>query len=237
MGGELPFQRLTMVLSTMGDPCRFEGKTCKDLAIWIQMFDYQTTIKHHLDCPICGSCKNKPIFVGDRYQMGITTVICKKCGLIYTNPRPDDTAFKEFYEKFYREFYESVEHPSKEYIREGRFTQRANIVYNHLKNFIKGKIPFSDPVEVLDVGCSEGSVLRFILQNSRRKVAATGIEPSINFSRFAKGYSGAQIYTGSLEGFFQENPRSTFDIIILNHVLEHFLIPEILELPSQAVAR
>lgn len=178
-----------------------------------------------MDCPICGYGKSKAIFVGDRYRMGVRTVICKKCGLTYTNPRPVDVVFDEFYEKHYRNFYESVEYPSEEYIREGQFAAKARIVYDSLKDFIEDEVRFSKPIEILDVGCSEGSVLRYILVNCPHEVVATGIEPSINFSNFAKEYTGVRIFNGSLEGFFRENHSSRFDVIILNHVLEHFLDP------------
>jgi len=190
-----------------------------------EVFNYQAIEKYHVDCPICGSANNETILASDRYEMGITTVICVRCGLLYTNPRPSSEVFNQFYENHYREFYEDVEWPSEKYIKEGRFTERASIVFEHLKKHIESE-HFTEPVKILDVGCSEGSVLRFICKNSDRNIDAAGVEPSRNFSDFARGYTGGQVFNGSLEEFCQGDHDSKFDIIILNHVLEHFLDPQ-----------
>jgi SAM-dependent methyltransferase len=63
------------------------------------------------------------------------------------------------------------------------------------------------------------------LEHSGRKIEAVGIEPSVNFSKFARGYTGADIYNGTLDTFCEERSESKFDLVILNHVLEHFLDP------------
>ncbi len=158
--------------------------------------------------------------------MGIRTVICQGCALIFTNPRPDRATIEKFYSCHYRKFYESSEYPDHEYIESGEFEFRAEVVYSHLKPFLSELEKAKKPIRVLDVGCSEGSILRKLNRTYPKLLDSHGIEPSPAFSDFARSYSGANIFTGSLEAFLSQPDRpNSFDLIILNHVLEHFEKP------------
>jgi len=178
--------------------------------------------KEYAACALCGSRKKQQLYIGDRYGMGLRTVYCKRCGLIFTDPRPVQAEMEEFYNSHYRFFYEAVAAPSQDYIDKGIFSQRAAKVYDILDQAIDlGRV-----AAVLDVGCSEGSFLRHFGQRhpGARRV---GIEPSPAFSAFAGKYASADIFTGGLEAFIDARPtdRGAFDVVVLCHVLEHFLNP------------
>ena len=54
---------------------------------------------------LCGSKGEVIISETDRYGLSLNTVICKKCGLLRTNPRLDKNSLTEFYIKEYRDLY------------------------------------------------------------------------------------------------------------------------------------
>lgn len=129
-------------------------------------------------------------------------VKCKKCGLIYTNPRDDDkeiiTTYQELKNPFYLHSRES---------RIAIFQRYLKIVETYVSH---GRI--------LDVGCATGLFLE-IAKKSGWEVY--GIEPS----KWAVSYAQdtLNIRLGILEEV--EFPREYFDVITLWDVLEHFLDP------------
>ncbi|MEM8669852.1 MAG: class I SAM-dependent methyltransferase [Planctomycetota bacterium] len=183
---------------------------------------YRKVPKESVACNICGSRKVRKVGIGDRYGMGLRTVLCAGCGLIYVNPRPTRAAMDDFYERHYRSFYESVEFPTKTYIAEGVFGTRASGMVGMI--YDRGNL--SDAPRVLDVGCSEGSGLRAVRErwpHSQRQ----GIEPSPSFGAFAREYASADIFTGSLDEFMSHRLPSEplYDLVIASHVLEHMVDP------------
>jgi SAM-dependent methyltransferase len=71
----------------------------------------------------------------------------------------------------------------------------------------------------LDVGCSTGGLLEIL--NKYTSWELYGVEPDKKSSSIAKK-KGLNIYNGLLETY---NPEQKFDMIILNHVLEHLPDP------------
>lgn len=183
---------------------------------------YQSLIKESGDCDLCGSKRHKTFYMGDRYGMGVKSDFCEDCGLIFTNPRPIHAAMEEFYQRYYRLFYETVDRPSMAYIQNGIFEKRAQNIYTVLDDTIR----LSKVKKVLDVGCSEGSVLRYI-RDRHPGIPLEGIEPATAFAEFAASYASADIHTGNLQSYFagRKEQIGTYDLIILSHVLEHFVSP------------
>jgi 2-polyprenyl-3-methyl-5-hydroxy-6-metoxy-1,4-benzoquinol methylase len=182
----------------------------------------------YVPCVLCGSVSTRELFVGDRFDMGLRTVMCSKCSLVYTNPRPTEKSMIEFYLHEYRNFYESAERPNEEYIRKGEFDFRAEVVLRHVAPFIESRQTDKSMLRILDIGCSEGSVLRALKVKYKDQVETHGIEPSVEYSKFAAEYSKANIFSGTLESYInfgKPMPDSEFDLITLNHVLEHFSNP------------
>jgi len=59
-----------------------------------------------INCPLCDSRKYFTLFENDRYGIQNHTVICRKCSLLYTNPRLNDESLKSFYDSdLYRAIY------------------------------------------------------------------------------------------------------------------------------------
>lgn len=190
------------------------------------MFNYEKIEKKFVNCDLCGANDYTILFKGDRYNMGLTTVSCNNCGLIYTNPRPQKNFMDDFYKNYYRMYYESITAPDCKYVQQGEIKERSNFITNAIWPYLK-KYQF---VNILDIGCAEGSVLyaiqkKCVTNNISYKLV--GIEPSKSFSNFAKKYTDAFIFTGTLEEYYHNYNKQIegFDFIIMNHVLEHFLSP------------
>ena len=184
--------------------------------------DYRSLAKVSVACACCGSTRHSKPFVGDRYNFGLHTVLCLDCGLIFTNPRPDADWFREFYQYHYRQFYECVKVPDKAYLQRdwtrGRHMRNVDL----LSQFVAAK------GTLLDIGCAEGTFLS-IFQDRFPNWTLYGIEPSEDFSQFARTHYGlAGILTGNFEQLPDLFPAESFDVITASHVLEHILVPETL---------
>ena len=120
------------------------------------------------------------------------TVVCGRCGLIFTNPRPNSTWFDEFYLHSYRSLYELVTTPTEEYLSTDRIRGR------HKRNLelLAQAIPKTG--RVLDVGCAEGTFLGFFRQHLPQW-QVYGIEPDESFARFAREHYGLEhVWCGSI---------------------------------------
>ena len=61
-----------------------------------------------VSCLNCDSENHKILFINDRYGFNLTTVLCKKCGLIFSNPRMSKNSTDFFYNSdLYRQIYDS----------------------------------------------------------------------------------------------------------------------------------
>jgi len=183
------------------------------------------------NCDICGNKKFKFLFSIRDKNMGIpgkfNMVECKKCGLFFINPRP---SFKEL-DKYYslEEYY--FNNKIRKSYQNNKIKFRLflyNLYFNKNKKNVLLKIMFS-PIKfmlrstkispnkkILDIGCSSG---QFISEMKELGLIPHGIEP-INFnSKVAKELNIKKDLIGA------KYNDDYFDIITLNHVLEHINNP------------
>src|SRR5512138_3542016 len=59
-------------------------------------------------CWVCGSPRSEAVSADDRYGMGMSYVICERCGLVYLDPVPGDEPLRIFYRDHYRRFYSQI---------------------------------------------------------------------------------------------------------------------------------
>jgi SAM-dependent methyltransferase len=52
-----------------------------------------------VSCNLCGSDERELVAERDKYKLSLNTVMCRKCGLIYLNPRPTARAYQKHYEQ------------------------------------------------------------------------------------------------------------------------------------------
>jgi len=177
-------------------------------------FSYKSLPKRKVACPICDGQEFEILASRDRYDMGVSTAGCKSCGLVMTNPMLASEAMNEFYSHHYRQYYHKVEVPTLEHIQAYELDRRAAYTADYLSQY--GLL--ADCKRMLDVGCGEGSILREVKRRSP-ETYLIGIEPGQGFSKFARIHADCIVYASLSELITRQD--SAFDLIVVNHVLEH----------------
>jgi 2-polyprenyl-3-methyl-5-hydroxy-6-metoxy-1,4-benzoquinol methylase len=155
------------------------------------------TFAKFLDCP--DHFLSKEIF---------TIAKCKKCGFLFTNPRPEADKLSAYYE-------------SEEYISHSNSRKGfLNLIYQRVRNYtIARKLKlienFRKDGKLLDIGCATGEFLNYC---KIKKWDVSGIEPDEASRR-----KGIENYSLVIEDESRLNtiPPSSFDVITMWHVLEH----------------
>lgn len=180
-------------------------------------FSYKSLSQDYVACPICGGKDFTQLARHDRYSMGINTAGCLGCGLIMTNPMPADDDLNDFYQHHYRRVYRKVNKPTLSHIKEYALDARARYLVDYLVR--NSWVPRG--ARVLDVGCAEGSVVAEI---GRRvaDVELVGVEPGIDFADFARKHGKCTVHPSLNDVDSCSRP---FNLIIVNHVLEHVRDP------------
>ena len=125
---------------------------------------------------------------------------CKKCGLVFLFPPPKFSELKEYY-------------PESYYLESSNDGLSSSLA-SKLRNDSRGQIIVPGG-KLLDVGCGNGN---FLTRLNGYGLEVLGIEPSIH------GYNLCKSKRLSVMNTFLEDanlPNNTFDVITLNHVLEH----------------
>ena len=167
----------------------------------------------YVNCNLCGSSDNKLLFV----KRGFNIAQCRKCGLIYVNPRLKAEALKEICTKGY---YLGKETP--EY--EGLWAYKDYIgMEKQLKTSFRKKLKIIEQYKkggrLLDIGCAVGFFLEVAKENGWD---ALGVDISEWASNYAKE-RGLNVFTGDLmEAKF---PDEYFDVVTMWGVIENLQDP------------
>ena len=164
------------------------------------------------DCPIpCNLCGSSDVdVIGDRDRDGhpLRTTICRRCGLVWSNPRPSEEDVRRYYSKEYRLDYKGRATPSLRHIaRSGRGAlNRHRALAPYLKRGDR----------ILDAGAGGGEVV-YVLR--ALGFDASGLEPDEHYARHAREALGVPVATG----FVQDAvfPAGSFDVVTMYHALEH----------------
>ena len=165
----------------------------------------------------CGNKFENLILISekDRYGLHVETRICPRCGLLMTNPRMNQESYNHFYEKYYRSLYSddsnvdldvfySEQH--KHGVRIGRYLLDSGC---GLKN-----------ARVLEIGTGMGGILSGI-KEVESSVEVKGIDLGTEYIEEGKK-RGVKLAVGDSSSEAKLNTKC-YDIVILSHVLEHFL--------------
>jgi SAM-dependent methyltransferase len=161
-----------------------------------------------IPCNLCGSVDVEELADRDRDGRPLRTTICRRCGLVWSNPRPGEEEIRRYYSRDYRLDYKGRATPSLRHVaRSGRGALDRHRLLS----------PFLNAGDrILDVGAGGGEVV-YVLR--RLGFDARGLEPDEQYARHAREALGMPVATG----FAQDAsfPLSSFDAVTMYHALEH----------------
>ena len=165
-------------------------------------------------CPLCGASDLAPLFaVG---AQGVDR--CGACSLVLLNPQPDCSDERLYAEAYYRGDC-TVKNGGQENVLEPeRIARRLDSCRGVLEDIEEA---LGRRGRLLDLGCGPGFLLK-AAQDAGWTVTGADV------SSFATGHARdrfgiAQVTTGPLETV--EFPDASFDVVTLQHVIEHFRDP------------
>lgn len=173
-------------------------------------------------CNLCGSMNKKILFENDRYGINQYTVVCRKCGLVYSSPRLTAESARKFYESDeYRRIYDKN---SLTHIFEMKYKKAINYTCKSFKPDNYRDLMFIDFLRESN-----------ILYDTVCEIGAAGGHNLVPFKKMGKGVTGVEyskklVQLGQAKGINMlqgsiENIDKPYDLVILIHVLEHFHNP------------
>jgi SAM-dependent methyltransferase len=169
-------------------------------------------IGQHVPCDLCGSHEHDVVSTIARYFHPLTTVLCRNCGLVFTNPRPTEEEIRKFYYEDYWRNYKGGPIPDPRSIRKSLSSAE--------RRFWKIQKLLTPRSKVLDIGAGSGEFV-FVLKT--RGYEAIGLEPTASYADFATRKYGMKVINTTWEE--ADFSPETFDMITLHHVLEHLARP------------
>lgn len=161
-----------------------------------------------INCPLCNSNQEKILFSRPDYTHQITddafnVVRCRKCGIVYVNPRPTEDEIHQYYPE---EFYD-ININGEELLKTKQ--RQLLLKYQYISDL--------QPGVLLDVGCQKGEFMYFMQQKGWHVRGC-------DFSSKPPNVFGLDIFYGDFDlAGYSEN---SFDLITLWAVLEHVYNPE-----------
>lgn len=157
---------------------------------------------------LCGNDQFSLVASVDRYGLIQSTVLCKECGLMQSIPRMTKEYYQFFYESDeYRRLYNGNDfvHSVESHYTDGRGDAIYQTITRH-KNLDEIKT-------VLEFGAGGGwNLLPFV----RRGISVKGYDFSKELVSVGRG-KGINLAYGGLDDI-----DGQYDVIIVNHVIEHF---------------
>lgn len=161
-------------------------------------------------CPLCGNADFTLIAEKDRYAIPLRTVVCDRCGLIFTYRRMTAASARIFYSEYYRHIYEGVANPTRESLEERYRIQEH------------GRIPkFLRPGSVIvEIGSGGGwNLVRF----HKKGFKHYGFDYDERYLKFGREEHGLDLRYGGVDE--AKALGLLADYVILTHVLEHTTEP------------
>ncbi len=174
-------------------------------------------------CNLCGEVEKDILFSINDALIPVTSVICKKCGLIYLKETLTEEAAHQFYSS---DEWRSVVYAQKsdnDFLKKlfREQVSRARLTIDFIESIV-GNISGK---RCLDIGCATGGFVH-VLRDAA--AVATGVEPSSRYSEYGRQQHKLDIVRGSFENLTIE---AGYDLVLCVRTFNHLLDP------SEALAK
>ncbi len=158
-----------------------------------------------IPCNLCGTDDAR----GLATQRGFRIARCRRCGLVYVNPRPAAESLVSLYADYHARAGED----------EASWDRLMNRIFREAARLLCSSGNGCRPGRLLDVGCGFGA---FVATMRERGWDAEGVDPSPAVVNAAAS-KGRPVRLGTLEGLHGE--RGAYDALTMFYVLEHLPDP------------
>src|SRR4030042_4418043 len=169
-----------------------------------------------IDCPLCRIKNYTVLYEKD----GFNIVRCRKCRLVFVNPRLSQSTITKRYNQGY---YIRPKKAGKNHLGYDDYNQRYLTGKEQWRNQLTlNKIEaYKKPVgKLLDVGAATGF---FVRDAKKRGWQAEGLEISAWAVKYAREKLRVKMFQGKLKD--KRYPGNTFSVVAMNDVLEHVQDP------------
>jgi 2-polyprenyl-3-methyl-5-hydroxy-6-metoxy-1,4-benzoquinol methylase len=163
-------------------------------------------------CDLCESQARQVISWVDRYGFAERFVMCEDCGLVYLDPRPTESAYRVFYERYYRELIGAWK-GAPETAESMQADQRSYA--SHVTRLLGSANLLKKVRHAVDIGGSTGEVALLLQQEGARCLV---VDPSPNELGVAARH-GLQTEVGLVETWEPREQR--FDLALLCRTVDH----------------
>ncbi len=173
-----------------------------------------TTMLERVRCNLCGADDDAPFMEID----GSHIVRCRKCGLIYVNPRYPQASLQEIYTESYYD-HDGINNGREFYGYDDYLQDEENIRITFARR-LKTIERFAETGRLLDVGCATGFFLDLARQQGWN---ALGTEVSQFGAAYAREKLNLDVRIGTLRSLDLND--ASFDVVTMWDVIEHVVDP------------
>ena len=165
-------------------------------------------------CIICGNAQLNKVQQFAEYAV----MECTKCQFGIVDPIPDNETLNRLYNS--KAYFDTHMHYNFDTITDSQIYKQVNLLQQFHRAMLEG-VKVNPAKKMLEIGPGGGFALKAF---SNMGYHVTGLETSTSATAFMQNRLGLNVINSSMEMYLpDENGR--FDLILLNHVLEHFLDP------------
>ena len=168
-------------------------------------------------CPICGNDKLQRVSKRGQFGLPCCVSICPSDGLVFLSPRWSKERYMHFYQTEYDFYYRPKVFSDETYDSKYR---NIKTICSRLENLNLIK----DRASVLDIGAGMGWSLQWLNLNYAYFQRLSAIESSRHCITNLKHVIGANVISNDIDDDWKSTSQG-FDLVIMRHVLEHFMNP------------
>jgi 2-polyprenyl-3-methyl-5-hydroxy-6-metoxy-1,4-benzoquinol methylase len=164
-------------------------------------------------CNLCGADDYEVVGRRDRDGHALQTVLCCRCGLVWTNPRPSAADLDRYYQAEYRADYSGASMPARRKILRGLLGAGDRL--SALRPLLR------PGATLLDVGSGAGEL---VYRLRREQIDAAGLEPGTEYAEFARRVLHVPVQTATVDTAVVA--ACSQHVVTMFHCLEHVSDPK-----------